>query len=215
MISETEILDQWTVISDCITKPDEAPQAIDILTTDMFTEPGCRDVFKVFVTLQADGLPTDINHTIERLETAGKLSKALGARLHQAACDARAPQPVKYYAERVREHHRKRRAREILLQHHQNLQDGYGLPETLAELQTALDGLQVNKVVARARRRSDLNSGFCPFPVHVLPNALRGFIRSASSANRSIRGCVMLTAWHPVSRWRHGSRMRLSEFIAC
>ena len=42
MIFETEILDQWTVISDCITKPDEAPQAIDILTTDMFTEPGCR-----------------------------------------------------------------------------------------------------------------------------------------------------------------------------
>lgn len=182
MISETEIMDQWTIISDCITKPDESPQAIAILTPDMFTEPGCRDVFSVFVTLQKEGLPTDINHTLERLENSGKLSQALGVRLHQAACDARATQPVTYYAERVREHHRKRVARDILLQHHQDLLNSHGLPETLTALQTAMDGLQVNKAVSLAHRRQSYDSGFSPFPVHALPNAVRGFIRSASSA---------------------------------
>ncbi len=41
MISETEIVDQWAVICDCIAKPDESTQALELLTTSMFTEPGC------------------------------------------------------------------------------------------------------------------------------------------------------------------------------
>ncbi|HQZ66747.1 MAG TPA: DnaB-like helicase N-terminal domain-containing protein [Planctomycetaceae bacterium] len=71
MISETEIIDQWIVIVDCIAKPDESTQALELLTTSMFTEPGCRDVFKAILALQADGLPTDINHLIEQLESDG------------------------------------------------------------------------------------------------------------------------------------------------
>ena len=182
MISESEKIDQWTVISDCITKPDESPQALEILTTEMFTEPGCRDVFKVFVTLQADGLPTDINHVIQRIEAAGQLNQSLCDMLHHAAYDVRAPQPVSYYAERVRGHHQKRCARDILSRHHQNLLNGQSLDDTMTELHSDLDRLQVNTVVANARRRSDINSGFRPFPVHALPNAVRSFIRSASSA---------------------------------
>lgn len=170
MISETQIIDEWTLISDCITKPDESPQALEVLTVDMFTEPGCRDVFKVFVTLQADGLPTDINHTIERLENVGLLNRSLCDRLHHAAYDVRAPQPVAYYAQRVLEHHRKRCARDILLRHHQNLLNGHRLDETMTELQDDLQKLQVNTVVARARRRSDLNSGYRPFSLAYHPD---------------------------------------------
>ena len=68
MISETDIIDQWTVVSDCITKPDETHQAVEILTTEMFTERDCRTLFEVFKALHADGLPTDINHLVRRLE---------------------------------------------------------------------------------------------------------------------------------------------------
>jgi len=56
MISETEIVDQWTVIVDCIAKPDESCQALELLTTRMFTEPGCRDLFNAMQALQNENM---------------------------------------------------------------------------------------------------------------------------------------------------------------
>ncbi len=43
MIPDSDVIDQWTVISDCITKPDESIQAIEMLMTEMFTECECRN----------------------------------------------------------------------------------------------------------------------------------------------------------------------------
>lgn len=51
MISVTETIDQWTVVSDVITKPDHSSQVLEKLTLELFTEPGCRDAFTVFATL--------------------------------------------------------------------------------------------------------------------------------------------------------------------
>ena len=180
MISETDIIDQWTVVSDCITKPDESHQAVEILTTDMFTERDCRLLFEIFKALHADGLPTDINHVLERLETAGQVSRELGNKLHEAGCQARAPQPVAYYAGRVREHYRNRCGADILSSHHQKLMNGQSLDETISELQTDLMKLDVQGAVARVRRRMDLNSGYRPFPLHALPDAVSRFIEAAS-----------------------------------
>lgn len=182
MIPESEIVDQWTVICDCITKPDESRQALELLTTEMFTERGCRDVFDVFRQLHADGLPTDINHVIERLEQNGKLTQPVGLKLHAAACDARAPQPVAYYAHRVREHYRKRCAREILQRHYESLQNGHSCDDAIDSLTAELSRLQVHAATSRTRRRRDANSGFQPFPMHALPDVMRTFARTAASS---------------------------------
>lgn len=55
------------------------------------------------------------------------------------------------------------------------------LPEVIGDLQTDLMRLNVGGVVAEARRRN-VDEGFEPFPVSVLPDIMRGFIRTASDA---------------------------------
>ena len=182
MISETDIIDQWTVVSDCISKPDETNQALEMLTTAMFTERDCRTLFDVFKALHAEGLPTDINHVLERLETAGNVRRELGDRLHAAGCQVRAPQPVSYYASRVREHHRNRCAVDILSKYHQGLLNGRKLDETVSELHADLMKLDTSGAVARIRRRLDLNAGYREFPVQALPMAVKGFIETAAAA---------------------------------
>lgn len=182
MIPDSHIIDEWTLVSDCIAKPDETHQALDMLTTDMFVERDCRTLFDVFKALHADGLPTDINHILERLETVGPISSDLGIKLHDAACQARAPQTVAYYAARVQDHHRTRCARDVFFRQQNRIESGADVGDVLTELQSDLMKLDTAGAVARVRRRMDLNSSYRPFPVQALPQAVRGFIETASAA---------------------------------
>ncbi len=186
MISKTEIMDQWTVICDCITKPDESFQAVGMLTVEMFTEPGCRDVFKAMQSLHAEELPTDINHVIERLESVGKLTSDIARELHQAASQERVATQVTYYANRVLEHHRKRCLRNVLLSNHQQLQNGTDINEALSGLHEQLAPFWKEADPDQPQptsRQSD--DGYTPFPVDALPVVVRSYVASVS---RSV-GC--------------------------
>ncbi len=148
----------------------------------MFTETDCRTLFEVFLALHADGLPTDINHVLERLESIGPVSRELGDLLHEAGCQVRAPQPIRYYAERVREHYRKRCAREVFYRQQNRIESGADVGVVLTDLQTELLKLDVSGAVARIRRRMDLNSQYQPFPLQALPKSIRAFIEAAAAA---------------------------------
>jgi hypothetical protein len=194
MIPKSDIEDQWTVISDCITKPDEAHQAIDILTTqDMFTEPGAAIVFEGFRELHKVGKPTDINHVLECLEQNPKIARKLKAnptladeivaKVHEAACQVRVATPVSYWAERVRESYRKRVASDILFEGRQSLQSTASLADVVEDVMEKLNIVSGGSVSSKARRRRIRpDDGFQPFPVHVLPEAMRTFIKATSRA---------------------------------
>jgi hypothetical protein len=195
MISESEIMDQWTVISDCITKPEESFQAIEILTVEMFSEPGCRDVFKALQSLHAEELPSDINHVLARLEYMRKLTPDIGCELHRAALQERVATPIRYYANRVLQQYRKRRLREVLLNNCQQLQNGTEFSEALSDLQEdlALFGEDSN-LDQSPQNRQQADDSYTPFPVDALPVVVRSFVDSVS---RSV-GCDPAFVMMPV-----------------
>ena len=195
MISESEIMDQWTVISDCITKPEESFQAIEILTVEMFSEPGCRDVFKALQSLHAEELPSDINHMLERLEYMGRLTTDIAGELHRAASQERVGTAISYYANRVLQQYRKRRLREVLLNNCQQLQNGTGLSEALSGLheELAVFGEDTN-LDKSPQNRQQADDSYTPFPVDALPVVVRSFVDSVS---RSV-GCDPAFVMMPV-----------------
>jgi hypothetical protein len=161
----------------------------------MFSEPGCRDVFKALQSLHAEELPSDINHVLARLEYMRKLTPDIGCELHRAALQERVATPIRYYANRVLQQYRKRRLREVLLNNCQQLQNGTEFSEALSDLQEdlALFGEDSN-LDQSPQNRQQADDSYTPFPVDALPVVVRSFVDSVS---RSV-GCDPAFVMMPV-----------------
>jgi len=151
--SETELINEWTLVSDCLTRPDEAQEGLDILAPEMFTDQDCRNAFRGMQSLAAIGKPCDLNHLIEILEPREHLNQNLSDRLHEAAAEFRSAMAPSYYAKRVLEQHQKRQLRERLERTLQQLRNGKPLDEVQDEHDAVMQALQSSAAHKSSRRK--------------------------------------------------------------
>ena len=144
-MSDTETINEWTLVSDCITKPDEAEQATSTCTAEMFTDRDARNVFTAIRDLERDGLPSDINHVIERLEQRRQLNESTADRLAEAAQSVRIASPVSYLAGKVLEQHRDRSFWMLLEQCQSHRGNGASRGDLITTLTTDLAELGESK----------------------------------------------------------------------
>ena len=179
-MNETELTNEWTFISSCLTSPDEAPEALDTLSPEMFTDQDCRNAFNGVQSLAATGKSCDVNHLIEILEQRQELNENVSDRLHAAASEFRSAMAPSYYAKSVLEQHRNRQARVACERAGNKIGKGCARSEVLNELDLELQAIRSSdKQSARYKIKGD---EFKPFPVNLLPNVLRLFVTESSAA---------------------------------
>ena len=193
MSTESSELIEWTVVSDCLIRPDEAHDAIDLLTPAAFEHPGARDVYATIRDLHTAGVVPDVVAVIESMEQSGKLTRLVADRLREAGLQERCATPIIYYARKVLANQQRRQAREIVSDAHNHLCNGTNLDETLSELFDRLAPLQPTDGTTTTPRRRQTD-GFVSFPVGSLPAVVRVFAKSVAHAI----GCDTVFAILPV-----------------
>lgn len=178
-MTETEELHEWTVVSDCLIRPDEAHEAIEILTPAAFSDPEARDCFAAIRDLHESGHPADVIAVTEHLERSGKLTRSTIDRLHRAGLQERCATPISFYARKVLKHHQKRQVREIVSDAHNHLCNGTSVDDAIANLIDRLGPFSSDDTGRTRRRHLD---GFVAFPLDSLPKSLRSFVRAVSQA---------------------------------
>jgi hypothetical protein len=168
----------WRVIDDCLTKPDEAYQALEILRPEMFEDQDARNIFNAIKSIHESGDPAEWATVFDWLDSRQMITQNVVTCMHSARDTPRLATPIEFYANKLAERFKKRVAREILQEHSAQLRNGAQLNETIQNLDAKLASLRFN----RKRKESPELEPFSHFPVEKLPGVLADFVQAVSAS---------------------------------
>lgn len=140
-MTESELHHEWQTAYDIVLKPDEAPAVVELLSPEMFTDTGARNVFMAVEGLLREQQPVEFATVWEVLELRGHLQDDVRDALRTVKHDYPSATPATFYADKVREQHQKRVARQMLERRIQQLSNGQSAEGILDELSTELEAV--------------------------------------------------------------------------